>query len=216
MSNASKNLACEEFYKEYLTLSDTKKENFSRLCNKLLNENFIYFSQTDQRDRNDYYEILTLKHVIENYFTMLDYDLTHIDTYKIFFLKTTADRYRLKLKKLETVILLVLRLLYHKGSLNVSSSSDIQTTVGELNQEINKTGIFPNILTKTDFLNALKTLKRHKLINYNFTELNEDNVILIYPTILYVVKIENIDAINNKIQSYKNVKDEEEETDEID
>ena len=131
-------------------------------------------------------------------------------------MKTTADRYRLKLKKLETFILLVLRLLYHKSSLNISSSSDISTTVSELTQEINKTGIFPSILTKTDFFNALKTLKRHKLINYNFTELNEDNVILIYPTILYVVKIDNIDAINSKIKSYKNVKDEEEETDEID
>lgn len=215
MANASKNLACEEFTREYKNLSDTKKDNFSRLCNKLLNENFIYFSRSDTRDRNDYYDILTMKSLIENYFTMLDYDLVHIDTYKIFFLKTTADRYRLKLKKMETVLLLVFRLLYHKGSLNVNSSTDISTTFSELSQEVNKTGIFNNLLTKTDYLNALKTLRKHKLINFTFNDLQDDNIILIYPTILYVVKIDNIDAINSKIKSYKNslTEDENDETD---
>lgn len=215
MANASKNLACEEFAREYKNLSDTKKDNFSRLCNKLLNENFIYFSRSDTRDRNDYYDILTMKSLIENYFTMLDYDLVHIDTYKIFFLKTTADRYRLKLKKMETVLLLVFRLLYHKGSLNVNSSTDISTTFSELSQEVNKTGIFNNLLTKTDYLNALKTLRKHKLINFTFNDLQDDNIILIYPTILYVVKIDNIDAINSKIKSYKNsiAEDENDETD---
>ncbi len=215
MANASKNLACEEFAREYKNLSDTKKDNFSRLCNKLLNENFIYFSRSDTRDRNDYYDILTMKSLIENYFTMLDYDLVHIDTYKIFFLKTTADRYRLKLKKMETVLLLVFRLLYHKGSLNVNSSTDISTTFSELSQEVNKTGIFNNLLTKTDYLNALKILRKHKLINFTFNDLQDDNIILIYPTILYVVKIDNIDAINSKIKSYKNslTEDENDETD---
>ena len=101
---------------------------------------------------------------------------------------------------------MILRLLYHKGRLNVNLSSDMKTTVLELTQEINKTGIFKNNFNKTDFINALKQLKRYKLIYFNFTDLNDDNVILIYPTILYVVTIEDINLLNEKINKYKALK----------
>ena len=55
MANAQMNAICEKFMEEYLELSDARKSTFSRLCNKLLNENFIYYSNVDQKDKNDYY-----------------------------------------------------------------------------------------------------------------------------------------------------------------
>ena len=213
MAVVQKNKACEDFSKEYLLLNDTKKNNFARLCNKLLNENFIYASK--QEDYNDYYGVLGMRNLIESYFSMMDYDLVHIDTYKIFYIQTNADRNRLKLKKLETVIVLVLRLLYHKGSLDVNSSSDISTTLGKMITEINQTSIFKNQITKTEYKNALTLLKRYKLINFSFTDFEkEDSVIVIYPTILFVAKIDNIDMLNQKIKTYIAIK--ESDTNEID
>ncbi len=210
MAGSIKNIACEEFNKEYLALSDTKKDNFSRLINKLLNENFIYSPDSDSKDRTDYYDILSMKSIIENYFKMIDFDLIHVDTYKIFYIRTNADRNRIRLKKLDTVILLILRLLYHKINLSINLSKDIRTTLGELIQEINKTGIFKVNLNKTELITSLKTLKRYKLINFNFNDLNEDNVIFIYPTILYVVTIDDIDLLNEKIKKYSILKEDEE------
>lgn len=210
MAGSIKNIACEEFNKEYLALSDTKKDNFSRLINKLLNENFIYSPDGDSKDRTDYYDILSMKSIIENYFKMIDFDLIHVDTYKIFYIRTNADRNRIRLKKLDTVILLILRLLYHKINLSINLSKDIRTTLGELIQEINKTGIFKVNLNKTELITSLKTLKRYKLINFNFNDLNEDNVIFIYPTILYVVTIDDIDLLNEKIKKYSILKEDEE------
>lgn len=213
MAFVLKNKACEDYSKEYLLLTDTKKNNFSRLCNKLLNDNFIYASKHE--DYNDYYSVLGMRNLIENFFSMMDYDLIHIDTYKIFYIQTNADRNRLKLKKLETVIVLVLRLLYHKGSLDVNSSSDISTTFGKIVTEINQTSIFKTQVSKTDYKNALTLLRRHKLIHFEFTDFEkEDNVIIIYPTILYVAKIDNIDMLNQKIKTYITTK--ETDTDEVD
>lgn len=204
MATIQRNLACEEYAKGYIELTDTRKNTFSRLCNKLLNDNFIYAYKQD--DRNDYYEILSMKSLIENYFSMIDFDLIHVDTYKLFYIKTNADRNRMKLKKLETVIVLVLRLLYHKGSLNVNSSSDIQTTLGKMIIEINQTGIFKTQISMTDYLEALRLLKRFKLIDFTFKDFKEDNVIIIYPTILYVAKVDTIDMLNDKLKTYVNVK----------
>lgn len=213
MAVVQKNKAAEEYANEYLLLTDTKKNTFARLCNKLLNDNFIYASRQD--DYNDYYSILGMRSLIENFFSMIDYDLVHIDTYKIFYIQTNADRNRLKLKKLDTVIVLVLRLLYHKGSLDVNSSSDISTTLGKMINEINQTAIFKNQVTKTEYKNALTLLRRYKLIDFSFTDFdNEDGVIVIYPTILYVAKIDNIDMLNQKIKTYISTK--ESDIDEVD
>ena len=204
MATIQRNLACEEYAKGYIELTDTRKNTFSRLCNKLLNDNFIYAYKQD--DRNDYYEILSMKSLIENYFSMIDFDLIHVDTYELFYIQTNADRNRMKLKKLETVIVLVLRLLYHKGSLNVNSSSDIQTTLGKMIIEINQTGIFKTQISMTDYLEALRLLKRFKLIDFTFRDFKEDNVIIIYPTILYVAKVDTIDMLNDKLKTYVNIK----------
>ncbi|MFA6667449.1 MAG: DUF4194 domain-containing protein [Bacilli bacterium] len=213
MATAQKNFACEEYAKAYVLLTDTKKDTFSRLCNKLLCDNFIYAQKRE--DKNDYYDMLSMKPLIQNFFSMIDYDLIHVDGFKIFYIQTNANRNRIRLKKLETIIVLVLRLLYQRGSLDVNSSSDISTTLGKMITEINQTGIFKSQVSKTDYINALKMLKRYKLIGYSFSEYKEDEVIIIYPTILYVVQITDIDMLNAKIKTYVALKgDQEDEIDE--
>ena len=213
MATIQRNLACEEYAKGYIELTDTRKNTFSRLCNKLLNANFIYAYR--QEDRNDYYEILSMKKLIENYFSMIDFDLVHVDSYKLFYIQTNADRNRIRLKKLDTVIVLVFRLLYHKGSLDINSSSDISTTFGKMITEINQTGIFKSQPSMTDYMESLRLLKRYKLIDYNFKDFKEDNVIVIYPTILYVAKVDSINMLNDKLKTYIAVKgDEEDEVEE--
>lgn len=213
MATMQRNLACEEYAKGYIELTDTRKNTFSRLCNKLLNDNFIYAYR--QEDRNDYYEILSMKKLIENYFSMMDFDLIHVDSYKLFYIQTNADRNRIRLKKLDTIIVLVFRLLYHKGSLDINSSSDISTTLGKMITEINQTGIFKSQPSMTDYMDSLRLLKRYKLIDYNFKDFKEDNVIVIYPTILYVAKVDSINMLNDKLKTYIAVKgDDEDEVEE--
>lgn len=208
MTSVQKNISVENFCKEYASLTETKKNTFSRLCNKLLNDNFIYISKPE--DKNDYYEILTMKPIIEFYFRLIDFDLIHIDTYKIFYIQTLADRNRLRLKKIDTVILLVLRLLYQKGSLDVNLSSDISTTLDKIITEVNRTGIFKNQLTKTDYVNSLRLLKKYKMIDYDWNDFEDDNVVVIYPTILYVIKLDNVDMLQEKLKTYIATKEENE------
>lgn len=198
--------ALEEFSECYKALNDTKRNQFARLANKLLNDNFIYYNKDD--DKNDYYEILSLKKVLENYFELMDFDLIHVDTYKIFYIQTQESRNRIRLKKLDTILLLILRLLYQNGNNEVNSSIDISTTLGKLNEEVNKSGIYKSQLSMSEYFESLKLLKRYKLIDYNFKDFKEDNVIVIYPTILYIVKVDNINMILDRLNSYIQQKEE--------
>ncbi len=196
----------EEFSEGYKALNDTKRNQFARLVNKLVNDNFIYYNKDD--DKNDYYEILSLKRVIECYFNMMDFDLIHVDTYKIFYIQTKESRNRIRLKKLDTIILLILRLLYESGNNDVNASIDINTTLGKLNEEVNKSGIYKGQLTMSEYFDSLRLLKRYKIIDFNFKDFKEDNVIVIYPTILYIVKVDSINMILDRLNSYKQTKEE--------
>ena len=79
MATIQRNLACEEYAKGYIELTDTRKNTFSRLCNKLLNDNFIYAYKQD--DRNDYYEILHQFHkkISQKQGVITNNDLPNID-----------------------------------------------------------------------------------------------------------------------------------------
>ncbi len=212
MSFTSKNTTAKSFNDQYSELTETDKYAFSRLCNNLLNENFIYGQL--QADKTDYYAILKFRDLIENYFDLIDYQLSHDDTRKIFFLESTADRNRIKLKKIESVLLVLLRRAYYvKSKETVDSNVNISITIDELIDSLVQTNIYKDKLAKTQIIDALKVLKRFKLINFDGKNYEINNVIEIFPMVSLVVKINDIDQLNNKLKTYKS-KEDEDETDE--
>jgi hypothetical protein len=213
MSFTSKNTTAKSFNDQYSELTETDKYAFSRLCNKLLNENFIYGQL--QADKTDYYAILKFRDLIENYFDLIDYQLSHDDTRKIFFLESTADRNRIKLKKIESVLLVLLRRAYYvKSKETVDSNVNISITIDELIDSLVQTNIYKDKLAKTQIIDALKVLKRFKLINFDGKNYEINNVIEIFPMVSLVVKINDIDQLNIKLKTYKSKEDDEDETDE--
>lgn len=213
MSFTLKNTTAKSFNDQYSELTETDKYAFSRLCNKLLNENFIYGQL--QADKTDYYAILKFRDLIENYFDLIDYQLSHDDTRKIFFLESTADRNRIKLKKIESVLLVLLRRAYYvKSKETVDSNVNISITIDELIDSLVQTNIYKDKLAKTQIIDALKVLKRFKLINFDGKNYEINNVIEIFPMVSLVVKINDIDQLNIKLKTYKSKEDDEDETDE--
>ncbi len=203
MAILNKTGALEKFEELYRGFTDTKREQFSRLVNKLLKDNFIYVSIDS--DKQDYYQILNFRNAIEAYLSIIDYNLIHDDNNKVFYIETSIDRNKIKLKKIDTVVLLVLRLMYYKGQHEVtleSNRANVTIKVIDLIDTINNTTIFSDEYYKTDLMNSLQLLKRHKIVGYNFTSIASDALITIYPTILQVVKNDNIKSLNDKLESY--------------
>ena len=203
MSNLDKLDASEKFYNEYKLLTETKKNTFSHLVNKLLKDNFIY-AQLDT-DKSDYYSLINYREIIESYLSIIDYNLLHDDNNKVFFIETKEDRNRIRLKKIDTVVLLVLRLMYYKGQRSINSlsnASNVNIISSELVENINNTNIFSNETYKSELLNSLKLLRRYKIIGFDFKKFEDDSVISIYPTILQVVRNDNINSLNDLINSY--------------
>ena len=196
MSSYSKELMANNFIEAYKGLGEKQKEAFSSVCFKLLNENYIYGQKDDERDL--YYRIDSFRELIQNYFGLIGYELANDSAYKIFYLKSANERSSVKLKKLESILLLVLRRFYYSKSRETNSDVNISVTYDELLEDINKTGIYREPIKKTELRNAFATLKRYKIINYDAKSYLASDALTVYPTILYAVNqqdLENISAI---------------------
>jgi hypothetical protein len=211
--NISRDTISDDLNAMYKQMVERDKDEFSRVCNKLLNNNFIYGQIKE--DRNDYLTIIRFKDEISKYFTLIDYTLEQDTSYKIFFLQSKTGKDRIRLRLMESVLLLLFRRFYYVKGKAVGSSVNIIVSFDELIDEINKTHIFKNTLSKMQLENSLKLLKRYKIIDFDSINFIESDAFEIYPTILHVVTNMDIKMIGDKLKSYRNSA-EEETVDEID
>lgn len=212
MSSYSKNKIAEQFVEEYKKLGEKQKETFSYVCFKLLNENYIFGQKDDER--NLYYNIDNLKDVLQYYFNLINYELASDKVYKIFYLKSSENRASIKFKKLDSVILLLFRKFYYTKSRETNSDVNITITYDELLDEIGKTGIYKERLTKTEILTSLKNLKKYKIIDFEYKFYSTSDALTIFPTILYAVSATDFINIQTILNEYK--AKEEDDTDATD
>jgi hypothetical protein len=202
-----------DFYNRFVKLTEAQKENFSRICNRILNANFIM--KRKAADNSDYYFIIEHFTIFQSYFALMDYSLIHYESDSIITINTDLDRNRIRLKKVESVMLLVLRYLYHQKLKEINQFDKIMVSIGDIHNEIEKTNIYGSRLRITELESSLRLLKRFNIIDFISTNFaNDDTQIEIYPSILYVVKIEDIKDLTTKLKSYKLEVDEDDETEE--
>ena len=197
----------EEFNKSYLEFKDKDKKTFSRLVNKLLAKTFIVCSLKE--DYNDYYDALRLFNPLSIYFNVIDYEIYKEEDSKIIYIKTSEDRNRVHLNKLDTILCLIFRLTYFKKIKEIDLSNDVYISVSDIYDELNKTQIYSSPKTLGEIERSLINLRRNKIIDFN-SKINPESEIKILPTIQIVIKVTNMSDLNNQIKGYINENEDNE------
>ncbi|MGX8833727.1 DUF4194 domain-containing protein [Amedibacillus sp. YH-ame6] len=207
----TKNETMHEILREYETLSDTKKEEFSRITNRLLAVNFLCGGR--KKDRNDFYYISSYEKLFHDFFTIIDYRFILNKVDQVAYISSNRNYNHMILTQLYSVVLLLLRKLYFQKSQELQDSDFINISVGELHAEIEATGLYDKRINKTELKDVYSFLSKYNICE-RIGELNEDETrLIIYPTINYVLPISTIEDITNKINTYKKG-DEDENIDE--
>ncbi len=210
---ADKNNIGLTFSNQYQRLTDSEKELFSRIGNKLLNKTFL-IKQKDN-DREDYFFVLSHLTLFQNYFLLMDYNVYHYEGDQVIALQTEANRNRVRLKKIDTIMLLILRLIYQKKTKEASQINKIMVSVGEIHEEIEKTGLIKGKLTKIDLQTTMRTFKNFSLIDYISSNLfNDETKIVIYPSLLRVVNIDDMNRLETVLKDFNTGGDDDEDSDE--
>ncbi|MGM9903315.1 hypothetical protein A5844_001896 [Enterococcus sp. 10A9_DIV0425] len=207
----------QHFYLAYRHLEEKEQEQFAMLASRLLNHNFI--CRDHEKDKKNYYAILPNQKMFENYFSILNYEMIFDKTLGVIGLYPANSLNRLNLTKIQTIALLILRKIYFKRQHEISSMNKIVTTAEEIYQELLVTGLFENVIPKTEFKQIIQLFKRHNLCDYSGDLADLETVIIIQPAIIYVVSTETLEEVEQQIQKYERKEervDEETDEDQID
>lgn len=205
-------------FKEKLT--GNQKEKFCSVANKLLNECFVM--KIKNRNNSDYLFIMENKDIFEEYFDFLGYDINYDTTNGVIGLVNRNGTGRIRLKKIESILLLILRTIYIEKRKSLSLSSDVVVDISYIYEKYSMVGFKKKSLDKTIIPSALSLFKKFNLVEIlDDKNIREDTRVIIYPSILMAITYSSLEEAyqnaQNKLLDYKNRENlKENENEEVD
>lgn len=169
------------------------KDKFKSAANKLLGECFLLKKHKDTA--SDYNYILNNKDAFIEYFDILGYELIIDEQNGVIGLNNPLGAGRIHLKKIESILLLILRLLYIEKRKQLSQIDDVIIIADEIYDKYSMLKMNAK-LDKTAMRNTLGMFQRYHLIGKLDADMsNPDTRILIYPSILFAVTVSSLDDL---------------------
>lgn len=204
---------------EILNESVAQKEKFRIAANKLLNQCFLLRKKEDTK--KEYLFVRQNRELFIPYFDLLGYDIRINEDQGVIALVSQTGTGRMALTKYESILLLILRILYMDKRKELATFSEEVTVLME---EIRERYAMLKIRTKPTLDKQMEKrmvslFRKYNLIYNLDTDVNQaDTRIIIYPSIIMAVPVEEVNAYYemtaNKLEEYaKGVKDGESEED---
>lgn len=189
-------------------MTQTQQDQFKDTANKLLSN--TYLSRDKRDNKESYYFLMSYKDLFDEFFKILGYEI-ELDTASgsVMLSGATASN-TLKLKRDETIVLLILRLLYHEKMKNTSLNDNIVCEVNDIHEKYDYLEIKKK-LNKTDLLSSLRTFRRYNLIEITGDIATSYCKVVILPTILMAIKSEDITEVYNTIMKIRDAEEDKSE-----
>lgn len=180
----------------YERLTNVQKATFKDIANKLLASTFLARDKKDNKE--NYYFVVSYKEVFDEFFAILGYEVKLDQGVGSIMLKSDQNTGFLKLRRDETIILLILRILYHERLKETSLNENVVITVLDIHEKYNFLEIKKRI-NKTDLVSALRLFRRFNLIETIGDITMSNTKVVIMPTILYAINTEEITEVYNTV-----------------
>ena len=205
---------------EILNESAAQKEKFRTASNRLLNQCFLLKKKEDTR--KDYIFVRQNINMFREYFDLLGYDIRLNEDQGVAALVNRFGTGRLSLNKTDSILLLILRLLYLEKRKQLSTFSEEVTVIME---EIREKYSMLRIKSKPNMDKGMEKRmvslfrKYNIIVNLDSDVNSADTRIIIYPSILMALPVENIneyyEAAEKRLQTYTGGKDNGETEEDI-
>lgn len=177
------------------------RDEFRRVCNKLMSVCFICKQNPDTK--GDYYFILRQKQVFLRYLDVLGYTLEINEDYGVIQLVNRENYNHVHLKLYDSIILLILRILYDERKRELSVT-DVVVNTGDIQEKYLSLNIREKQIDKTTMNNALRLFRKYNLVALLDRDLTqEDARIVIYDAILMAVRAEDIKRVHEMLAQYR-------------
>lgn len=189
-------------------------EQFKSVCNELLSRTYIartvYIPGKGRLDNPDYLFLTRHYEAVQEYLSLLDWDVRKDETNGFFYVLNTDEANRCNLNKRETALLLALRLIYDEQQDQLGMEQDAVCTVRDVLERI--LPIFPGKPNMDEVKRALLRLEQHALIQRLEGKFNQSGCTLaILPTVLAAVPGERLNELVNTLRREEEEHEEAEE-----
>lgn len=189
------------------------KDEFKRIANRLLCQCFL--CKGNVTNKSDYYFVLKYRTELQEYLSILGYRLEISEEFGVVHLINPQNYNRLNLKLYESIVLLILRILYDEKRRELSVSDEVIVNLGDIQDKYLSLQIREKMIDKTTMRNALSLFRRLQLIETLDKDLgSEESRVLIYDSIMMAVRVEDIKQAYEKLELYRKGKRTDEEIDE--
>lgn len=185
----------------YETFNVTQQNQFRDTANKLLSNTFLCRDKRDNKE--NYYFLMSYKEVFDEFFKILGYEINLDTTLGSVMLEGASASNTLKLKRDESIILLILRLLYHEKAKDASLNDNIVCSVSDVHEKYDYLQI-KRKLNKTDLVSSMRLFRRYNLIEITGDITTSTCRIVILPTILMAIKSEDVTSVYQTIMHITN------------
>lgn len=189
-----------DFIQAYENFMDKEKKMFMQSANMLLNNCFLSKDKKDTKEA--YYFVINYKFMFDDYFKIIGWELNINQEMGAIQLFNAENKNLLKLKKTESIILILLRILYQEKISSFVSSNHVMVKVDEIHQKYDSLE-FKKKIYKTDLQAILRMFRRFNLIEPLGDVTKGQCDVIIYPTILLAINNQNIDVLYNVLKSYE-------------
>ena len=189
--------------------TDIKEE----IANYLLNNCFLM--RTVDTTREKYYYVINHEESFRQIFLPIGYTLVIHRNLRVVQLINNHGSGRIALRKYESIILLIFRLLYVEKRESLSTNEDrIYATVEEIKNEYEKLNL-PRKFDRAFLEDSIRNIKRYNLLQVADKLVDMDARIQIYPSVMLAMPDSNIskayDETVKLLSQYENSEEEDEE-----
>jgi len=177
-------------------MTENEQQLFQKSMQTLLNATFI-IRQLD-KDRELYRFVMANYHLCENYLSAMGWGLRKDEHLGIIACEGAASR-NVSLNLEETLSTLILRLIYEDKRHEVSLAAEQIVRQYEFYEKYR--ALTERVFTKTRMRDVLHRLKMLKLIDYAGDELDPDLLIILYPSIAFIVDSDTINGASKKLEA---------------
>ena len=188
-------------FSELQNFTAKELEQFKRICNQLLSRTFVVrtlYRPDKGRVNNPDYTFLSIHQtIVENYLSLLDWELRKDDFNGYFYVVNTDEDNRLILNQKAAAILLALRMIYEENQEQVGLEQDVLCTVRDLLEKVvTDYAILSTRPNMDEVKRALILLEQHNVLQRIDGKFSQSSCkFAILPTILTVVSSERLDAV---------------------
>lgn len=185
-------------------LGNVPKDRFRQTANKLLNECFLLKNCADTK--NSYYFVMRNKDIFTAYFELLGYELNITEEFGIISLYNPFGTGRIRLSKIESIILLLLRLIYIEQRRKILDTDDVIITSDDIYEKY-KTLKLKKPLGKTQMRSCLAKLKKYHIIQNLDTDMGSaETRIQIYHSVALAISAVSLEELykssEHKLKTY--------------